>query len=47
MPIIDNKRVGEITTADVYAVLDPIWATLNPTAVRVRGRIGRSCRSRR
>lgn len=36
---LTNKRVGEITTADVYAVLDPIWATLNPTAVRVRGRI--------
>jgi integrase len=36
---LTNKRVGEITTADVYAVLDPIWATINPTAIRVRGRV--------
>ena len=36
---LTNKRVGEITTADVYAVLDPIWPTLNPTAVRLRGRV--------
>jgi len=34
-----SRRVGEITPADVYGVLSPIWATLNPTAVRVRGRI--------
>jgi integrase len=33
------KRVCEITTDNVYGVLAPVWATLNPTAVRLRGRI--------
>lgn len=36
---LTDKRVGEITTADVFNVLNPIWSTLNPIAVRVRGRI--------
>ena len=33
------KRVDKITTADVLAVLQPIWQTIPETASRVRGRI--------
>jgi hypothetical protein len=33
------KPVNEITTADVLAVLHPIWQTIPETASRVRGRI--------
>jgi hypothetical protein len=33
------KRVDEITTEDVLAVLQPIWTTKAETASRVRGRI--------
>ncbi len=33
------KLVNEITTADVLAVLQPIWRTIPETASRVRGRI--------
>ena len=35
------KPVGEITTDDVLAVLQPIWTTKSETASRVRGRIER------
>ncbi len=38
-PVIGNKRVDEITTADVMAVLDPIWSSKRETASRVRQRI--------
>lgn len=34
-----NRRVDEITTEDVLAVLKPIWSTKPETASRVRGRI--------
>ena len=34
-----DKPVNEITTADVLAVLQPIWQTIPETASRVRGRI--------
>ena len=34
-----DKPVNEITTADVLAVLRPIWQTIPETASRVRGRI--------
>lgn len=34
-----GKLVNEITTADVLAVLQPIWQTIPETASRVRGRI--------
>lgn len=34
-----DKPVDEITTADVLAVLQPIWQTIPETASRVRGRI--------
>lgn len=34
-----HKRVDEITTEDVLAVLKPIWSTKPETASRVRGRI--------
>jgi len=36
---LHDKPVGEITTADILAVLKPIWTTKPETASRVRGRI--------
>ena len=39
-PILDLK-VDEIKTADIVAVLSPIWATKSETASRLRGRIER------
>ena len=35
------KRVSDISTDDVLAVLTPIWGTKNETATRLRGRIER------
>ena len=40
MPRLGSKRVDKITTADVMAVLLPIWNTKRETARRVRQRIG-------
>ena len=40
MPKLSRKRVDAITTADVMAVLLPIWSTKRQTARRVRQRIG-------
>ena len=39
-PRIGRKRVDQINTADVMAVLLPIWSTKRETARRVRQRIG-------
>ena len=39
MPHLADKRVDEIDTADVMAVLAPIWSTKRVTAKRVRQRI--------
>ncbi len=39
-PKMGRMRVDGITTADVMAVLSPIWNTKPPTARRVRQRIG-------
>ena len=39
MPTLSRKRVDRITTADVLAVLTPIWHEKNSTAKRVRRRI--------
>ena len=39
MPRLADKRVDEIDTADVMAVLLPIWSTKRVTAKRVRQRI--------
>lgn len=39
-PILGRKSVAEITTADVLAVLTPIWHTKSATAKKVRQRIG-------
>ncbi len=36
---LSNKRIDQIATADVLAVLKPIWSTKPETASRVRGRI--------
>lgn len=40
MPRLGAKLVSEVTTADVLAVLTPIWSTKYETAKRVRNRIG-------
>ena len=39
LPVLGGMRLDEITPADVLAVLTPLWATKQPTAVRVRQRI--------
>ena len=39
-PTIGDKLVNEITTADVLAVLSPIWNAKRETARRVRQRVG-------
>ncbi|MFG1350130.1 tyrosine-type recombinase/integrase [Xanthobacter autotrophicus] len=38
---IRDKKLGEVTTDDVLAVLQPIWQEKNETASRLRGRIER------
>ena len=40
LPRLARKRVDAVTTADVMAVLLPIWSTRRETARRVRQRIG-------
>ena len=40
LPVIGNKRIDRIGTADVLAVLTPIWNEKRETARRVRQRIG-------
>lgn len=39
-PILGKYKIGEITTADVLAVLSPIWLIKQETARRIRQRIG-------
>ncbi len=39
-PHIGNIKVGDVNTADVLAVLSPIWTEKPETAARVRQRIG-------
>jgi integrase len=36
---IREKRVDQVTTADIFAILEPIWKKKHDTAVKVRGRI--------
>ena len=38
-PTLSNRTVGTITSADVAAVLEPIWQTKHKTAREIRGRI--------
>lgn len=38
-PIIGKIRVGDVETAHIMRVLDPIWTTKTETASRLRGRI--------
>lgn len=38
-PKIGDKRIDEISTQDILAVLKPIWMSKNETAKRVQGRI--------
>ncbi len=40
-PVIGRLRVGDVTSADVVAVLEPIWTTKRETARRVKHRIGK------
>lgn len=40
MPHLSAKRVDQITTSDVLAVLVPIWSSKRETARRVRQRVG-------
>ncbi len=40
-PIIGHMRVADVTSADVVAVLRPIWVTKRETARRVKHRIGK------
>jgi integrase len=38
-PVFGDKHVRDVSKGDVLAVIEPIWATKNETAVRVRSRI--------
>ena len=40
-PVIGHMRVGDVTSADVVAVLKPIWTTKRETARRVKHRIAK------
>ena len=40
MPTIGKMPVDAITSADVYAIVEPIWGTKRETAQRVKQRIG-------
>ena len=40
LPRLERKRVDAVTTADVMAVLSPIWSSKRVTAQRLRQRIG-------
>ena len=40
LPRLGSMRVDAVTTADVMAVLLPIWSTKRETARRLRNRIG-------
>lgn len=39
LPVLGNLRVSEITRDDILKVLEPIWASKNETAARLRGRL--------
>lgn len=39
VPVFGDKRMSEITRADVLAVLQPIWTTKTKTASSLRGRL--------
>ncbi|KQM62670.1 hypothetical protein ASE75_13650 [Sphingomonas sp. Leaf17] len=41
IPLLGNKRVSDITAADVTAALEPIWTTKPDMARKVRQRIGK------
>lgn len=38
-PVIGDKKLSDITRADVLAILQPIWSTKTETASRLRGRL--------
>ena len=38
-PIIGDREIGSIATADLVRILKPIWLVKNETASRVRGRV--------
>ncbi len=39
-PVIGFRKIGEITSADVLAILEPIWTSKPETARRVKQRVG-------
>ena len=39
-PVIGNLPVGEVTSADMLAILTPIWSTKHETATKARQHIG-------
>ena len=39
IPVLGQKLVSEITSAEVLAVLVPIWSSHRPTAMKVRRRV--------
>ena len=40
-PVIGHKRIDTVTTADILAVLTPIWVDHPETSTRVKQRIGK------
>ncbi len=40
-PVIGRMRIGDVTSADVVAVLKPIWTTKRETARRVKHRVSK------
>jgi len=41
IPVLGNKRLDEIETSHICAVLQPIWQSVPETAARLRGRLER------
>ena len=41
LPVIGHKRIDTVTTADVLAVLTPIWIEHPETSTRVKQRLGK------
>jgi len=38
-PLIGDKKLSEIETDDILAILEPIWGSKTETASRLRGRL--------
>ena len=42
-PVVGKMNIGDVTTAHVMKVLEPIWATRTQTAKKLRARKSRTC----